>query len=237
MIGAACQLVFFSLFAKRNTGIYIFVQSSNIASFLPDKTLKNLLHFPLEFTFKISTFSNDFTVKDAGGRYIGFVRQKLFKFIEEVEVFNDESKSQVLYRIKANKWIDFSASYIFTDNKGMEIGRVARKGWASIWKARYEVYDERQQQDLLISEENGWVKVGDAILGEIPILGVFTGYLFNPSYKVTRPDGTIVARLKKEPSFFGRRFTVLKTNDFQEGEEERLVLSLMMMILLERRRG
>jgi hypothetical protein len=89
----------------------------------------------------------------------------------------------------------------------------------------------------LISEENGWVKVGDAILGEVPLLGMFTGYLFNPSYKVSRPDGAIVARLQKEPSFFGRRFTVLKTNDFQEGEEERLVLGLMMMILLERRRG
>jgi hypothetical protein len=199
--------------------------------------VKNLLHFPLNFTFKISTFSNDFIVKDASDRMIGFVRQKLFKFIEEVEVFNDESKSQVLYRIKANKWIDFSASYIFTDKRGIEIGRVARKGWASIWKARYEIYDEKQTQDLLISEENGWVKVGDAILGEVPLLGMFTGYLFNPSYKVSRPDGAIVARLQKEPSFFGRRFTVLKTNDFQEGEEERLVLGLMMMILLERRRG
>jgi hypothetical protein len=196
-----------------------------------------LIQFPLEFTFKISTFSNDFIVKDANERVISFVRQKLFKFIEEVEVFNDESKSKVLYRIKANKWIDFSASYIFTDSRGMEMGRVARKGWASIWKARYEVYDERQKQDLLISEENGWVKVGDAVLGEIPLLGMFTGYLFNPSYKVTRPDGTMVARLKKEPSFFGRRFSVLKTDDFQEGEEERLILSLMMMILLERRRG
>lgn len=198
--------------------------------------MKNL-SFPLEFTFKISTFSNDFMVKDANGKVISFVRQKLFKFIEEVHVYNNESKSQVLYTIKANKWIDFSAAYIFTDARGMEIGRVARKGWASLWKARYEVYNENRVQDLFISEENGWVKVGDAILGEIPLLGIFTGYLFNPSYLVTRPDGTKVVRLKKEPSFFGRRFTVLKLTDFQEGEEERLVLSLMMMILLERGRG
>jgi hypothetical protein len=198
--------------------------------------LKNL-SFPLEFTFKISTFSNDFIVKDAHGKVINFVRQKLFKFIEEVQVFNNESKSQVLYTIKANKWIDFSAAYTFTDARGMQTGRVARKGWASLWKARYEVYDENNVQDLLISEENGWVKLGDAVLGEIPLLGVFTGYLFNPSYLVARPDGTKVARLKKEPSFFGRRFSVTKLTDFQEGEEERLVLSLMMMILLERRRG
>lgn len=198
--------------------------------------MKNL-SFPLEFTFKISTFSNDFIVKDAHGQVIHFVRQKLFKFIEEVQVFNNESKSQLLYTIKANKWLDFSAAYIFTDQRGIEIGHVARKGWASLWKARYEVYNENKLQDLFISEENGWVKVGDAVLGEIPLLGMFTGYLFNPSYLVTRPDGTPVVRLKKEPSFFGRRFSVLKIDDFQEAEEERLVLSLMMMILLERRRG
>ncbi|MDO1447536.1 hypothetical protein Q0590_14805 [Rhodocytophaga aerolata] len=198
--------------------------------------MKNL-SFPLTFTFKISTFSNDFIVEDANGTVIHFVRQKLFKFIEEVQVFNNESKSQVLYTIKANKWIDFSAAYIFADTRGLEIGRVARKGWASIWKARYEIYDENRIQDMFISEENGWVKVGDAILGEIPLLGIFTGYLFNPAYIVTRPNGTKVAKLKKEPSFFGRRFTVSKISDFQEGEEERLVLSLMMMILLERRRG
>lgn len=198
--------------------------------------MKNL-SFPLTFTFKISTFSNDFIVEDANGKVIHFVRQKLFKFIEEVQVFNNESKSQVLYTIKANKWIDFSAAYIFTDARGLEIGRVARKGWASIWKARYEIYDENRVQDLFISEENGWIKVGDAVLGEIPLLGIFTGYLFNPAYLVTRPDGTQVAKLKKEPSFFGRRFTVSKVADFQQGEEERLVLSLMMMILLERRRG
>ncbi len=198
--------------------------------------MKNL-SFPLTFTFKISTFSNDFIVEDANGKVIHFVRQKLFKFIEEVQVFNNESKSQALYTIKANKWIDFSAAYIFTDARGLEIGRVARKGWASIWKARYEIYDENRVQDLFISEENGWIKVGDAVLGEIPLLGIFTGYLFNPAYLVTRPDGTQVAKLKKEPSFFGRRFTVSKVADFQQGEEERLVLSLMMMILLERRRG
>lgn len=198
--------------------------------------MKNI-NFPLDFTFKISTFSNDFIVKDYDGHTINFVRQKMFKLIDEVNVFNDESKSELLYTIKANKWIDFSTTYVFTNNEGAEVGRVARKGWASMWKARYEIYDENKVQDLLIQEENGWIKVGDALLSEIPLVGIFTGYFFNPSYKVTRPDGTMVARLEKERSFFGRRFSVSKLAPFEPGEEERIVLGLMMMILLERRRG
>jgi hypothetical protein len=97
--------------------------------------------------------------------------------------------------------------------------------------------DERQQQDLLVREENPWAKVFDSILGEIPGLGMLTGYMFHPSYIVTRPDGTQVVRLKKEPSFFGRKFTIDKLATFESGEEERILLGLMMLILLERQRG
>ena len=197
----------------------------------------NDLNFPLSLTFKIGTFANDFVAKDASDTTISYVKQKMFKFIEDVSVFTDESQSTILYKINANKWIDFSATYLFTDSNGNDIGRIARKGWASIWKTRYEIYDEKQNQDLLIQEENAWIKVFDAIFAQIPVLGILTGYMFNPSYAVSRPDGTIVAQLKKEPSFFGRKFKVNKLTEFEIGEEERIVLSLMMMILLERRKG
>lgn len=198
--------------------------------------MKNI-QFPVQFTFKIGTLSNDFLVEDAMGNDIGYVRQKMLRMIDEVVVYDNDLKSNILFTIKANKWIDFSATYTFTNHLGQEIGRIGRKGWASIWKARYEIFDEKANQDLLIQEENGWIKVGDAILSEIPILGLFAGYLFNPSYIVTRPDGTEVIRLKKQPSLVGRRFLLEKLNNFEPGEEERVILGLMMMILMERRRG
>ncbi len=195
------------------------------------------IEFPLSFTFKIGTLSNDFVATDASGQIIAYVRQKMFKFIEDINVYEDEAKTILKYNIKANKWIDFNSTYVFTNAEGKDMGRVARKGWASIWKARYEIYDEDQHQDLVIHEENGWIKVGDALFSEIPLLGMFTGYLFNPSYMVERPDGTQVVKLKKQPSFFGRKFHLEKLSEFEKGEEERVILGLMMMILLERRRG
>jgi hypothetical protein len=197
----------------------------------------NDYNFPLSLTFKVATIANDFVVKDANGTTISYVKQKMFKLIEDVSVFTNESQTSLLFKINANKWIDFSATYVFTNNVGAEIGRVARKGWSSLWKSRYEIYDENQKQDLVIQEENGWIKILDNLFSQIPLLGIFTGYVFNPSYSVTRPDGTMVARLKKNPSFFGRHFSVDKLAEFELGEEERIVLSLMMMILLERRRG
>lgn len=197
----------------------------------------NELNFPLQLQFKIGTFSNDFVATDANNATIAYVRQKMLKLIEEVQVFSSESRSELNYTIRANTWLDFSASYKFTNRNGYDVGRIVRKGWASLWKSHYEIYDEKDQQDLLVREENPWTKVFDSILGEIPILGVLTGYLFHPAYIVTRPNGTVVARLKKEPSFFGRHFTIEKLNEFEAGEEERILLGLMMLILLERRKG
>lgn len=197
----------------------------------------NQLNFPLQLQFKVTTLANDFSATDANGKTIAYVRQKMLKLKEEVIVYNDESKRDIIFSIKANQWLDFSAVYTFANALGKEVGRVGRKGWASLWKSRYEIYDQKQYKDLLIQEENPWIKMLDGFVGEIPILNIFTGYFLNPSYIVTRPDGTEVVRLKKEPSFFGRKFSVNKLSNFQEGEEDRIVLGLMMMILLERRRG
>ena len=197
-----------------------------------------MFNYPLKFEFKISTLSNDFNAKDSQGNTIAYVRQKMFKLKEKVIVYKDETKSKELFHIKADKWLDFNTVYDFTSaEEGVQLGRVCRKGWASLLKARYELYDEQDQQDLLIEEENPWTKFWDGLLKEIPIVNFFTGYFFNPAYTIKRPDGTLVGRFSKDKSFFGRRFTYDKIADYEKGEELRVLLGLMMMVLLERRRG
>lgn len=74
-------------------------------------------------------------------------------------------------------------------------------------------------------------------MSEIPIVGIFTGYMFNPKYLITDKNGQPIMRLSKNKSFLGKTFTVDKIADVSEKEQERIILSLMMMILLERRRG
>jgi hypothetical protein len=50
-------------------------------------------------------------------------------------------------------------------------------------------------------------------------------------------DGTEIVRLKKDQSLFGRRFSVNKLSEIDENKEDAVLLGLMMMILMERRRG
>lgn len=193
--------------------------------------------FPVTFEFKIGTIHNDFRVKDANGSIRAYVKQKLFKFKEDIQIFTDEYQREVLYTIKADRWLDFSAFYTFYDFQGNAIGKVGRKGWRSIWKAHYEIFNGQGESRFHINEENGWVKVMDSLVGEIPIVNFFTGYLFNPSYLVTDNHNQKVARIKKEPSFWGKKFTIEKLSQLEGHSDDNIVLGLMMMVLLERRRG
>ena len=107
----------------------------------------------------------------------------------------------------------------------------------SIWKATYFILDAFDNQKYKVQEENAWVKIIDGFFTEIPILGIFTGYFFNPTYIVHDNNGKEIYRLKKMPSFFGRKFQLDQINDIADEDETLVVLSLMMMVLLERAKG
>jgi len=199
--------------------------------------LKNL-NYPLDFKFKITTLASDFNITDRDGNYVAYVRQKMFRLKEDVVVFSDESRTKELFNIKANQWIDFNASYLMTDLiAGKKFGRLARKGMRSIWKARYDIIDENDKPIYQINEDNGWIKVFDSFVGEIPILGMFTGYFLNPSYTVRDNAGKAYFRLKKMPSLIGRRFQLERLIDIDDEDESLVILSFLMMVLLERARG
>ena len=160
-----------------------------------------MYQFPLTMSFKKIALAPQITVRDSSGRTLMYVRQKLLKLKEEITVFTNESQSVELYKIHADRIIDFSAKYHFTDAKTeATLGAVKRKGRRSLWKAHYDIFDTNNFASLHITEDNGMVKVMDAIFGEIPIIGLLSGYLFNPTYSVLREDGTKVVSIKKKPA-------------------------------------
>lgn len=194
------------------------------------------MNYPLQLSFKILALARQLSVVDATGRLVFYVKQKAFKLKESVTIFADAEQTQPLYTISADRVLDFSARYHFADQRGTPLGSVKRQGMKSLWKARYDVMDG-EQMVMTIQEANPWSKVFDSLFGEIPVLGMFSGYVFHPSYDVLRPDRTAVMRLAKEPAFFEGKFKIEKLGTLSESEEIRAVLSLIMMVLLERNRG
>ena len=194
------------------------------------------MNYPIDLSFKLMALASQIRVTDANGQMLGYVKQKLFKLKNEITVFSDEAQTTPLFGIKADRIIDFSAKYNFTDAKGAPLGSIRRKGMRSIWKAHYQIYDG-ETMVMEIHEENAWIKVFDALVGEVPVLGMFTGYLFNPAYLIKRTDGTLVARLQKQPAFFEGKFQLTPQMQIPPNEETRLLLSVLAMTMLERMKG
>lgn len=195
------------------------------------------MNYPLEMSFKLLAIASQIYIRDANGQLLGYVKQKLFKLKEDINIFADESQTNHLYNIKADRVLDFSAKYNFTDAGGNELGSIKRQGMRSIWRANYDIFDQASNAVMKINEENGWVKLIDSLVGEIPVVGMFTGYFFNPSYLVSRIDGTPIARLQKQPAFFEGKFQLSALTQLSDDDEVRVLLSALSMTLLERSRG
>ncbi|HEV7587339.1 MAG TPA: hypothetical protein VGO40_04340 [Longimicrobium sp.] len=195
------------------------------------------MDFPLQLSFKKLALSPQITVTDAGGRLLFYVKQKAFKLKEAVTVFADVEQTRPLYTINADRVLDFSARYHINEMSGFSLGTLQRQGRRSLWRAHYDVL-RGGGPVMHIREENPWVRVGDALFSEIPGLGILSGYVFNPAYLVTAAgNGAQLLRVKKEAAFLEGSYSIARTGELSENDERLAVLSVLMMVLLEKHRG
>ena len=195
------------------------------------------MDFPLQLKFKKIALSPQISVTDATGRLLFYVKQKAFKLKEAVTVYADAEQTQPLYTINADRVLDFSARYHINETSGFSLGTLQRQGRRSLWSAHYEVM-RGGGPVMQIREENPWVKVGDRLFSDLPVVGILSGYVFNPAYLVTRADnGAPLMRVKKEKAFLEGSYSITRTGELSENDDKLAVLSVLMMVLLERNRG
>lgn len=194
------------------------------------------MQYPIDLNFKLLTFGQRITATDAQGNVIMFIKQKMLKLKEQVDIYSGPDQSQLIFTMKADRVLDFSANYHFADAQGNDWGAVRRKGMRSFWSAHYEIMQDGEI-DMTMSEESPFKKILESLLGEIPLVGLVAIYLINPTYLVSRPDGTPLLRLTKKPALFEGKFVLEKLSDMPEDDELRSLLAILMAALLERRRG
>ncbi len=72
------------------------------------------MEFPFNLRFKLFALAPQIFVTDASGAPYFYVRQKLLKLKEDIGVCSDSNKTELLFRIQADRMIDWSANYRFT---------------------------------------------------------------------------------------------------------------------------
>jgi len=198
------------------------------------------MQYPLELSFKIIALAPQIYVKDAQGQELLYVKQKLLKLKEKIRVFSDSGQTRQLYELDADRILDFSPRFTFRDTtSGQMVGAVKRQGARSLLKASYDIFGPDDRPIAHISEENPWTKLLDAMLGEIPILGAFTGYFLNPKYGVQDlASQRTMLQVTKHRSFLESRFEIARVEtSLDEGSETAVLLAILVMVLLERERG
>lgn len=195
------------------------------------------MQYPLTLDFKKIALAKQATLTDTSSNPIAYARQKILKFKEELEIFEDKTKAKKVCSIKANKVLDFRAAYSFIDLNERSFGSIKREGLRSIWKATYLLNDSDDNHYATIREENPFAKVVDTLLGSIVGVGYVLNYIFNPSYIITTEEGKELFRITKEPSFWGGLFKIEKLSEIDDSEEIRCLMATFMMIFLEKSRG
>ena len=197
------------------------------------------MKYPLNLRCKIIAISPQIFVTESDGTPVLYVKQKLLKLKEHVEVFTDKTREKKLCDIQANKVIDWSSAYNFTGAQGNSFGGIRRKGLKSLWRARYEIYsgDSDGATEFNVSEESVLTRVIDGIFGDIPIIGLLAGYVAHPAYIVTDSSGKAVMRLRKNPALWEGKFSIESLSELSPPQQTRILVGLLMMVILEKNSG
>lgn len=192
--------------------------------------------YPLDARFKFFALSQTVHFRQPSGEMAFCVKQKAFKLKEDIRVFADEAQTRPMLTIKADRMVDWSASYTATHPCGAGICTVRRRGARSLWRATYEVFVGTRHV-CTVTEKNPWTKVWDGLMQQLPLGEFIACYLFHPAYIVLTPSGSEVMVAKKLPSLIEGRFHIERGEALTDELDHPALIGVFMTLLLERRRG
>jgi uncharacterized protein YxjI len=157
-----------------------------------------------------------------------YVERKAFKLKEDIKVFADETKSEVLLSIKARQILDISATYDVTDEvTGEKVGAMRRKGLKSIIRDEWLVLDANDNETGLVQEDSAAMAL---IRRFMPM-----GQWIPQTYNLTVNDQP-VGKIKQHFNPFVLKYDVDFSADTQGMLDRRLgIVATVMMLAIEGR--
>lgn len=166
-------------------------------------------------------FGGEISIYDESGvQLLLFIKQKAFKLKEDITVYGDKEMSQEIMKIQARSVVDFSAAYDITmADTGAKVGALARKGFKSILRDNWEIFDA---EDNVIGkvQEDSMVKA---------TLRRFLSNLIPQSFDIVVNNRT-VGVLKQSFNPFVPQFHVDFTYDVEGALDRRLGLGTVILL-------
>jgi uncharacterized protein YxjI len=123
---------------------------------------------PIVNQYEVSTLGAD---ERSAGQPVCFVEQKRMKLKEDLRAFTDDSKTEEVFRIKAQQVFDPRARYDVTDASGNRIGQLAKVFGKSLLRSTWRIYDAEGNEVGWARERSMFVALIRRFLGFIPYVG------------------------------------------------------------------
>ncbi|MEM1072146.1 MAG: hypothetical protein AAGB48_00630 [Planctomycetota bacterium] len=154
----------------------------------------------------IKIFGAAFHIYDAEGSIIGYCKQKAFRFREKLELFTDDSKTEILLTIEARTILDFGTTYDVDLPEGRRLGSVRRKGFKSMVRDEWAVLSPEGDEIGTLREDSMSMALMRRFL---PLVSVFSPQKF----ELAHTDGSPVATFRTHFNLFVYRLGVAIHND------------------------
>ena len=149
---------------------------------------------PMINQYEVSTLGAD---GKSEGEPLFFVEQKRMKLKEDLRAYTDDTKSEEVFRIKAQQVWDPRARYDVTDAAGEPLGQLRKVFGKSLLRSSWEVYDASGTLIATARERNLLVALFRRLIGLVPFIGEFADWLPIPYHFDYFVDGKLVGGLER----------------------------------------
>ncbi len=163
---------------------------------------------------------------ESPGQLFCYVRQKPFKFKEDIRFYSDSTRSTELMRIKARQRFDPRARYDVVATDGTKIGEFQKVFGASLLRSTYRLFDAGGSEVAIVTERNAAVALIRRLVGFIPYIESIANWLPIP-YDFVFQRGDVRLGIHRRQLWKLRdTYTIDLSGDAQRTLDRRLVLAL-----------
>lgn len=180
-------------------------------------------------------FGDSFHIFDAQGNIAGFCKQKFMRFREDLRFYTGEDQQTELFSMKARSIMDFSTTYDVRMPDGESMGSLRRKGFKSMLRDEWMIFDEHENQTAIIREDS----MGLAIVRRIlPILSFVMPQKFEVlPLEAGEPGMSPVATFRTHHSLFVYKLGVAIHADDERFDDLLILAAACLIAAIEGRQG
>jgi len=186
--------------------------------------------FILRQRFRPVVNEYEFSVPQGSGDEPGppfcFVRQRRFKFKEDIRFYADDSRSVELMRIKARQRFDPRARYDVTAADGSKIGEIQKVFGASLLRSTYQLYDANGAEIATAAEQSLPVALSRRAVGFVPYLENVADWLPIPYHFTFQRNGAVLGTHRRHIGKLRDLYTIDMSGDPERSVDRRLILAI-----------